>query len=90
MEAPEITVEFFAVPRLRAGRASLSVRATTLVELLSAVDDACPELRCVVGAVCRLNPQYLLSINGERFVTELTAPIRAGDRVLLLSADVGG
>jgi molybdopterin converting factor small subunit len=87
---PEITVEFFAIPRLRAGQAQLTVRAATVSELLRALDDACPALRCLTDAVCRLNPQYLLSVNGQRFVADLDVPLQAGDEVLLLSADVGG
>jgi hypothetical protein len=38
----------------------------------------------------RLSPHYLLSINGEQFVTDLQQKLRPGDRLLLLSADAGG
>jgi molybdopterin converting factor small subunit len=89
-DKPDITVEFYGMPRLRAGTATLNVRARDVGELLTALDDVCPELGCLVETVCRLNPQYLLSINGHRFSTNLQVPLRVGDRVLLLSADAGG
>jgi hypothetical protein len=38
----------------------------------------------------RLAPVYLLSLNGERFLTDLDERLPAGARLLLLSADAGG
>jgi molybdopterin converting factor small subunit len=90
MSAPAVTVELFGVPRVRAGLAELSVSAATAGEALAALAAACPglgELRLPDG---RLAPQYLLSLDGERFVTDLTEPLRPGERLLLLSADAGG
>jgi molybdopterin converting factor small subunit len=90
VEEPEITVEFYAVPRLRAGRDTLKVRARELAHLLGAVDGICPALHALANGGRRLNPHYLVSLNGQRFVSDLGQPLQAGDRVLLLSADVGG
>jgi sulfur-carrier protein len=84
-----VTVEFFGVPRLRAGRAELAVEARTVAAALAAVERACPRLEGLVRAG-RLAPHYLLSVNGERFVTGLEEPLRPGTRLLLLSADAGG
>jgi molybdopterin converting factor small subunit len=84
-----VTVEFFGVPRARAGRAELAVEAATVAEALAAVERVCPGLKGLVRAG-RLAPHYLLSVNGERFVTEGGEALRPGDRVLLLSADAGG
>jgi molybdopterin converting factor small subunit len=84
-----VTVEFFGVPRLRAGRAELTVEARTVAEVLAAVERACPGLAGLVQAG-RLAPHYLLSINGQRFVTDGADPLKPGERVLLLSADAGG
>jgi hypothetical protein len=85
-----VTVEFFAIPRLRAGVAELAVPAGTLAEVLAAVGRACPQLAGLVKPDGRLDPHYLLSLDGRRFLTDLAEPIPPGERVLLLSADAGG
>jgi molybdopterin converting factor small subunit len=84
-----VTVEFFGVPRARAGRAELAVEAATAAEALAAVEHACPGLKGLLREG-RLAPHYLLSVNGERFVTRLDEPLGPGTRLLLLSADAGG
>lgn len=84
-----ITVELYGMPRHRAGVAELTVTARTVGELLEAVVRDCPGLASLVEGG-RLAPQYLLSISGQRFVSDLGQVLQAGDRVLLLSADVGG
>jgi molybdopterin converting factor small subunit len=90
MNLPEVTVEFYGVPRLRAGRPELRVRAATAAAALAAVARACPGLAEVCGADGRLMPAYLLSLDGERFLTDLGERLQHGDRLLLLSADAGG
>jgi hypothetical protein len=87
---PTVTVEFYGVPRLRAGRGELAVTAATVGDALAAVAAACPGLAGVRQPDGRLPPHYLLSLDGERFVTDLAQPLRPGDRLLLLSADAGG
>ncbi len=86
----EVTVEFYGIPRQRAGRAELTVQAGTLAEVLAAVERACPGLARLLQADGRLAPHYLLSMDGQRFVTDPGRQLRPGDRLLLLSADVGG
>jgi molybdopterin converting factor small subunit len=85
-----VTVEFFGVPRARAGRAELEVSAATAADALDGVAAVCPALAGLRRPDGRLAPQYLLSLDGERFVTDLAQPLRPGDRLLLLSADAGG
>jgi len=85
-----VTVEFFGVPRQRAGRAEVIVQANTVAELLAAIERACPGLAGLVQTDGRLAPHYLLSIGGQRFVTDVRQELRPGDRLLLLSADAGG
>ncbi len=89
-ERPQVTVEFYGIPRQRAGRAELSVAARTVAELLEAVELACPGLTGLRRADGRPAPHYLLSLEGREFVTEPAQLLRPGDRVLLLSADAGG
>jgi hypothetical protein len=84
-----VTVEFFGVPRLRAGRPELAAPAGTVAEVLASVERACPGLRGLVAGG-RLAPHYLLSLDGRQFLTDPAATVPAGSRLLLLSADAGG
>jgi molybdopterin converting factor small subunit len=86
---PTTTVEFFGIPRERAGREELAVRAATVAEALAAVERACPGLTGLLREG-RLAPHYLLSVNGHHFEADLRQPVQPGDRLLLLSADAGG
>ena len=85
-----VTVEFYGMPRQRAGRSELTVAAQTPAELLAAVERACPGLAGLRQPDGRLAPLYLLSIEGRQFVTDLNQLLRPGERLLLLSADAGG
>jgi hypothetical protein len=86
----EVIVEFFGVPRLRAGRTELVVPAGSVAEVLAAVERACPGLASLRQADGRLATHYLLSLDGRAFLTDLQQTIHPGKRVLLLSADAGG
>jgi hypothetical protein len=90
MSGPAVTVEFFGIPRLRAGRRELRVQAGTARSALAAVEAVCPGLRGVCREDGTLSPHYLLSRDGERFITDLGEVVEAGERLLLLSADAGG
>jgi hypothetical protein len=85
-----VVVEFFGVPRQRAGRAELAVPAGTVAEVLAAVERECPGLTGLVRPDGRVAPHYLVSIDGRQFVTDLGQRVRPGGRLLLLSADAGG
>jgi molybdopterin converting factor small subunit len=85
-----VIVEFFGVPRQRAGRAELAVPAATIAETLTAVGRSCPALADLIQAKERLAPHYALSLNGQRFLRDLDHLLVPGDRLLLLSADAGG
>jgi len=86
----EVVIEFYGIPRQRAGRAELAVRAATVGEALAAVERACPGLAGLVGSGGRIDAQYLLSVNGRTFAVDGRQALAAGDRILLLSADAGG
>lgn len=85
-----VTVEFFGIPRERAGRAELSVPAGTIAEVLAAVERACPKLTGLRQSDGRVSPHYLLSIQGQKFVGDLGDSLLPGEHLLLLSADAGG
>jgi sulfur-carrier protein len=90
MTPPVVTVEFYGIPRTRAGRRELCVSAATAAEALAGVALVCPGLAHVCGDNGQLDPQFLLSLDGKLFVTDLGQPLEPGDRLLLLSADAGG
>ena len=90
MTAPVVTIEFYGIPRARAGRSELTVRAATVADALAAVAAAAPQLAELCMADGRLAPQYVLSQDGQRFLTDPAERLRPGDRLLLLSADAGG
>jgi molybdopterin converting factor small subunit len=86
----EVVIELYGVPRLRAGVGEVAVTAATVREALRELERNCPGLAGLLGPGGRLAPQYLLSIDGREFVAELSRPVRAGERLVLLTADAGG
>jgi hypothetical protein len=85
-----VVVEFFAVPRLRAGRAELAVAPGPASAVLAEVVTRCPGLSDLLTSAGRLAPHYLLSLEGREFLRDLSRELPAGTRLLLLSADAGG
>ena len=88
--SPMIQIEFYGVPRLRAGMSRLRLEASSVGQALRGLVDACPALNDSVLPDGRIEPAYKLSLNGERFVSDPQTPLSEGDVLLLLSADVGG
>lgn len=86
----EVIVELYGIPRHRAGQAEVRLPATTVAELLRGLEQHCPALRGLQDPDGRLSPHYLLSRQGEEFLLDPEQPLKPGERILLLSADVGG
>ena len=82
-------VEFFGVPRERAGVAELELDARTLGELIVALGTSLPSFREFIVSG-RLHPTFAANINGDRFVSDPATPLHHDDCVLILSADAGG
>jgi molybdopterin converting factor small subunit len=82
-------VEFLGIPRQRAGLAELEVEAHTLGQLLAVLATRCPALTDLITAQ-GLHPSLAASLNGDEFISDLATPLNRNDRVLILSADVGG
>jgi len=82
-------VEFFGVPRQRAGMSKLEVQADTLGHLLGTLAAQIPSLDELI-AVDRLHPTFVANLNGDQFVTDPATPLGENDCVLILSADAGG
>ena len=84
-----LLVEFYGIPRERAGRTELAVKAGSLGEVLLQVESECPRLilRDALGAISR---HYRISLDGQRFLTDLGEVLPPRSHLLILSADVGG
>ena len=88
--ATSLIVEFFGVPRARAGCRELELPSGTVAEVLAHVEAACPGLQGVRRPDGSLAGHYLLSLDGREFITDLNQVLSPGDRLLILSADAGG
>ncbi len=82
-------VEFLGIPRERVGVSELVIEAPTLGELLEGLRQRFPEFGDLMAAD-RLHPAVAANLNGERFISDPATPLTRGDRLLILSADVGG
>jgi molybdopterin converting factor small subunit len=82
-------VEFFGVPRERAGMSGLEVQADTLGQLLGTLAVRFPSLDQLLSAN-RLHPAFVANLNGERFISDPETALGKDDCVLILSADAGG
>ena len=86
----EVTIELYGIPRQRAGIAQMAVAACTAADALQQLAAACPNLDGLLQKNGALSPHYLLSLNGERFLSDLQERVPPGTRLLLLAADAGG
>ncbi|HEY1758276.1 MAG TPA: MoaD/ThiS family protein [Bryobacteraceae bacterium] len=82
-------VEFFGVPRQRAGVSEMEVQADTLGQLLGTLAARIPSLGEFIS-MDRLHPTFVASLNGDRFVHDPGTRLCENDCVLILSADAGG
>jgi molybdopterin converting factor small subunit len=82
-------VEFYGIPRARAGVAQVRATARTLGDLAVSLSQLFPAL----GKCCfdgpHFRPGYTANLSGDRFTTDPTTPINDGDNVLILSLDAG-
>ena len=85
-----ITIEFFGIPRERAGVAACEVEAHTLADALRATGKLYPLFATACLDDDKLQPGYLANINGTCFTNNPGTMLKEGDAVLVLSADVGG
>jgi molybdopterin converting factor small subunit len=82
-------VEFLGIPRERAGVPEVEIDAATLGQALTTLAARFPALRELITAG-GLHGSVAASLNGDRFVTDPSTSLEAGDHLLLLSADAGG
>ena len=82
-------IEFFGIPRQRAGVSELEIEGETLGQVLETLANRVPSLGDFIRAG-RLHPTFAANLNGDRFVDDPLTRLAADDRVLILSADAGG
>ncbi|MEX2119388.1 MAG: MoaD/ThiS family protein [Pirellulales bacterium] len=85
-----ISVEFFGIPRERAGVAATTAEGQRLDQVLTGLGERYPRLADACIESGRLKPGYAANLNGDRFVTDPATPLEPGDALLILSADAGG
>ena len=84
-----MNVEFFGLPRERAGVSAVEVEAETLGQLLERLAAQIPPLAEFIASN-RLHPVFVANLNGDRFVSDPATPLSQSDHLLILSADAGG
>ena len=82
-------VEFLGIPRERAGIPEVEIDAETLGQVFTTLATRFPALRELITAGV-LDRSIAANLNGDAFVSDPKTVLTAGDRLLLLSADVGG
>jgi molybdopterin converting factor small subunit len=85
-----IRVEFFGIPRQRAGVASTVAAGARLGEVFAGLEGQFPQLAKSCFRNGLLRPGYIANLNGQRFVTDPKTPLNPGDSLLILTADAGG
>lgn len=85
-----VRVEFYGIPRSRAGVDAIDVAAGSLGDVLRNLVERLPTFadECVAGNA--LKTGYLACVNGTQFTTDTEKTLHDGDSLLILSADVGG
>ena len=82
-------VEFLGIPRERAGIPEVEIEAETLGQVFTTLATRFPALRALITAGV-LDRSIAANLNGDAFVSDPNTVLTADDRLLLLSADVGG
>lgn len=83
-------VELFGTLRIYAGQPEVAVDATTIRDALMEVEAKVPSLTGRILDGPRLSTAYRLSVNADRFVSDLGLELLPTDSLLVISADPGG
>jgi molybdopterin converting factor small subunit len=88
--AGTIRVEFFGIPRARAGVPGTTACGAKLGDVLADLAQRFPELAAACLEGNRLRAEYAANLNGRLFVRDPATALAPGDSLLILSADGGG
>lgn len=90
VDQPSVTVELFGTARHLAGAATVTAQGRTVTDLLRSVERTCPRLGGLVMVDGSLSRRFLVSIDGNHFVSDLLQQVPSGSRLLIFGADAGG
>lgn len=94
MDGNKIQIEFYGIPRQRAGVAGMALAIAAggikLSEVLTNIGQEFPALANDCFDDNRLLPQYTACVNGDRFVSDPNELLQPGQALMILSADAGG
>ncbi|MBI3462395.1 MAG: MoaD/ThiS family protein [Planctomycetes bacterium] len=85
-----VSVEFYGIPRERAGVAVTTAEGVCLGDVLADLCARFPRFAESCVADNRLRPEYAANLNGAQFVKSPETKVGPGDALLILSADAGG
>ena len=85
-----IQVEFYGIPRQRAGVATALAGGPRLKDVLAQLENEFPGLKGTCINDGQLLPGYVANLSGEDFVTDPETKLSDNESVLILSADAGG
>ena len=85
-----IRVEFFGIPRQRAGVAATTAQGRRLGDVLAELENKFPGLAECCIREGRLQSGYTANLGGDRFVTDPETELARDDVLLIFSADAGG
>ncbi len=85
-----VRIEFYGIPRQRAGVDSVDVDACSVAAALAALDVRIPEFARACLSHGRLRAGYVANLNGRKFLSDPHTPLHDGDALLILSTDAGG
>ena len=90
MLVPLVTIEFLGLARFRAGRSEVVAEGRTVADLLRSAIRQCPNLSGLFTDAGTISRQFLISLDGQRFIDDPTEAVPVGSRLLVLGADAGG
>ncbi len=85
-----VTVEFFGIPRQRAGVSQTTATGTRLGEVLADLATRFPTLAQTCIDKERLRAGFIANLDGQRFISDPGTPLDSSDCLLILSLDAGG
>ncbi len=86
----QVVVEFFGIPRARAGVPVTTCGGETLGQVFTELAARFPELAETCFESGRLRPGYIANLDGQQFIDDPKTLLNDGQAILILSADVGG
>ena len=85
-----VSVEFYGTPRLICGMSDCSLQCDFYEDLIQSLETKFPALKNQVIFEGKLHKAFRLVRNGSEFIDNFQSSPDHGDKIMLISADVGG